>query len=238
MENSPYTNETDISKKEASKPKRRKPETIGFVAVKPESGERDVLERRHPKANLPPKSQQAPEHIGHMLMVDVEKSAAEHSQPLTGKRVDTLSRAELFSLAETIIIDGSSLRQIYETHLVGERGLRRLVAEHLRGGDLKKALRSEIIEREIDFERDPDLRDMVPGGSIGNSKVELNKLLEQATVSLSDSGEEAAFFKARAIYESHQLQQHKKQRRFIDISLGASIVVLITLVITLYLSRN
>ena len=57
------------------------------------------------------------------------------------------------------MIDGSSLRQIYETRLVGERGLRRLVAEHLRGGDLKRAFRREITEREIDFERDPAMRD-------------------------------------------------------------------------------
>ena len=220
MENSPHASEVD-GKKESRKSKSHKPETIGSLAVKPESAER-----------------KSPEHIGHMLVVDVEKSPERSSQPSTGKRIDTLSRAELFSLAETIIVDGSSLRQIYETHLVGERGLRRLVAEHLRGGDLKKALRREIIEREIDFERDPNLRDMVPEGPVGSSQVELNKLLERATASVNDSNEEAAFFKARAIYETSQLQQHKKYRRVMDIAFAGSIAALAALLIILYLSRN
>ena len=225
MENSPQASEIDAGKKESRKPKNRKPETIGSLAVKPESRERNNPER-------------APEHIGHMLLVDVEKSPERSSQPSTGKRIDTLSRAELFSLSETIIVDGSSLRQIYETHLVGERGLRRLVAEHFRGGDLKKALRHEIVEREIDFERDPNLRDMVPEGPVGNNKAELNKMLERATASVNDSGEEAAFFKARALYEASQLHQHKKHRRVLDIVFASSIVILAALLIVLYLSRN
>jgi type IV secretory pathway component VirB8 len=63
-------------------------------------------------------------------------------------------------------------------------------------------------------------------------------MLERATASVSDSGEEAAFFKARAIYETTQLQQHKKHRRLIDFSLAVAIVILVVMVIVLYLSRN
>jgi hypothetical protein len=212
-------------------------------------------------------SQPAPEHIGHMLVTANETAPATHAGRLaheaarrpvkepelpkenslpiaSGKRIETLNRAELLSMSEQIIVDGSSLRQIYESHLIGERGLRRLVAEHLHDGDLRKALRREVIEREIDFERDPAVRDMVPrqgltggGANDGRGKEALNKLLEKASVNINDNGEEAAFFKARALYEANQLQQHKQHRRLIDFGLAGVITVLIALIIVLYLSR-
>lgn len=205
------------------------------------------------------------EHIGHMLMAASEAAPINHTgksaleavrrstkglertverglRPSAGKRTETLNRVELLSLSEQIVIDGSSLRQIYETHLVGERGLRRLVDEHLRGGDVKKALRQEIIEREIDFERDPAMRDMPvvtvqpPARKPVTAKAgqaALDKMLEQAAADIQDSNEEAAFFKARALYESQQLQQHKQQRRLIDIVFAVVIAVLIAMVIVL-----
>ncbi len=235
--------ESNPEDEESSKSKRRR---SGIIAPL-------VLESKI--AEWPVAKKQAPEHIGHMLITTEAKPTGRATkatierpdQPslaaaTTEKRVETLSRAELLELSEKVIIDGSSLRQIYETHLVGERGLRRLLAEHLHGGDLKKALRREIVEREIDFERDPGLRDMAPiqipsANNPSQGKVALEKLLERADIANDDQGEEAAFFKARATYEASQLQQHKQQRRLADISLAVIITVLAVLVIIL-LSRR
>lgn len=228
--------------------------------------------KKRAKAEIEPasESEKSPEHIGHMLMTASEKAPVSHTgksaveavrrsakalersverslRPSAEKRAETLSRAELMNLSEQIVVDGSSLRQIYETHLVGERGLRRLIDEHLHGGDLKKALRREIIEREIDFERDPAIRDMAPpanpatGGEAGAgtaktgkaSQTTLNKMLEQAATEIQDSNEEAAFFKARALYEAQQLRQHKQQRHWVDVSLAVTIAVLVILVLVL-----
>jgi len=209
----------------------------------------------------PPESEKSPEHLGHMLMTASEKAPISHTgksaleaatrtlkdagrsverslRPSLEKRTETLNRVELLSLSEEIIVDGSSLRQIYETHLIGEHGLRRLIAEHERGGDLKKALRAEITAREMDFERDPAMRDMdmpdwVSSHRIKGDKKALNELLEQAAVSLDDTSEEAAFYKARALYEAGQLQQHKQQRRWIDVSLALIIISLLVIVLLL-----
>lgn len=216
-------------------------------------------------------AEKSPGHIGHMLMTASETAPVSHTgksaleaarrsakalersverslRPMPDKRVETLSRAELLNLSEQVTVDGSSLRQIYETHLVGERGLRRLIDAHLHGEDLKKALRLEIMEREIDFERDPAMRDMAPstapaisqdGATTSTTKATktsqavLNKMLEQAATEIQDSNEEAAFFKARALYEAQQLQQHKQQRRWIDVSLAFAIAILVVLVIVL-----
>lgn len=208
---------------ESSKSKQRRSAIIAPLVTKPKAAERLVTEN------------QAPEHIGHMAITTEGKRFA-----VEGKRIETLNRAELLNLSEKIAVEGSTLRQIYETHLIGERGLRRLVAEHLHGGDLNKALRLEIIEREIDFERDPGLRDMAPvqlpsTNTAQQAKTALDELLERADIVSDDRGEEAAFFKARATYEANQLQQHKQQRRLIDIGLAVIITILLVLVLILYL---
>ncbi|HZL08309.1 MAG TPA: hypothetical protein VFC50_03885 [Candidatus Dormibacteraeota bacterium] len=212
----------------------------------------------------------APERIGHMLVAANEAAPTRHisntgksvleavrradknperpperpAAPVSEKRISTISRAELLSMSEQIMIDGSSLRQIYESHLIGERGLRRLVAEHLEGRDLRKALRQEVVEREIDFERDPDVRDIIPQEvpksmvASGQGKQALDELLEKAAVNISDSGEEAAFFKARALYEASQLQQHKQSRHLVDIGVAGIIVILMGLILVLSLTRS
>jgi hypothetical protein len=218
--------ESNPEDEESSKSKRRRSGIIGPLVSGSKAAERLTADK------------QAPEHIGHMAIITEAKPTGR----ATEKRVETLSRAELLELSETVIIDGSSLRQIYETHLVGERGLRRLLAEHMHGGDLKEALHREIIEREIDFERDPGLRDMAPiqipdDVSTDKGKAALEKLLEQADLASEDKSEEAAFFKARAIYESSQLHQHKQQRRILDASLAIVITILLILVITLLIRR-
>lgn len=161
---------------------------------------------------------------------------------MTERRVETLNRSELLSLSEKIIVEGSSLRQIYETKLVGEHGLRRLVAEYMRGGDIKKALRQEIVEREIDFERDPDLRDMAPGGlpaSGGGSsgQAALEKMLAGAKVPGVDASQEAAYYQARAAYEARQAEQHNS-RKVVDVAMTTIILLLVGLVTFLIVTRG
>lgn len=242
---------------------RAREEAVEQIQPVPEQSQET---RIAPETNKISDGPRAPEHIGHMLLAseaepeqrrqeavseipaqpkaEIKTSGKElkneisHPAP-SGKRIDTLNRVELMDLGEKIVVDGSNLRQMYETHLIGERGLRRLVAEHLDGGDLRKVLRNEVLEREMDFERDPVMRDLPSSASapVGGGTATLNKLLEKAAVSVADSGEEAAFFKARARYEAvHQQQQHHQQRRIIDITLSIVIAGLVVLVVIMYLT--
>jgi hypothetical protein len=230
------------------------------------AAEQPVERRRAPEAHKLHGGPAAPEQIGHMLIaaeaapvgLRAEKASAEpvptlkaaaekvdQSKPeriATERRVETMNRTELLNLSEKIVVEGSSLRQIYETHLLGERGLRRLVAEHLQGGDLKKALRREIVEREIDFERDPMMRDRAvsDGNATATSggSVALKQMIEQAVGGVSSDNEEAAFHKAKADYEIQQQAVAHKQRRLVDISLTAAITLLVAAIIVLYLMRG
>jgi len=208
--------ELSESQERQARPKRQ-PEALGIVAV--EKGQ----------------NQRKPERIGHVLV-----SAEPEPKRVKQQRVENLNRNQLLALSEKIKIDGSSLRQIYETHLIGERGLRHLVAEYMHDGDLKQALRQEIVDRERDFERDPALRhaDDDDTDLMDLPKSSLEELLAKAELSSEQRGEETAFFKARARFEAEELQQHKQRRQLIDTSLAVIIGVLLLLVIILFLSRS
>jgi hypothetical protein len=180
------------------------------------------------------------EHIGHVIVTAEarpDRKTEKMEKPAIEKNIEQLNRNELLELSEKIIVEGSSLRQIYESHLIGERGLRRLVGEHLRGGDMPKALRREIVEREIDFERDPVLRDMAPTAAGGSASSDINQLIQKAESSLPES-EEAAFFKAKAAHDAQQFQQQQQQRRLVDVGLSLVILILLSLVIYLALTRH
>lgn len=73
--------------------------------------------------------------------------------------VRTMRRQELMAVSEKIIIEGASLKHMYDNGLFSERALRRLVTEYMKDRDIVPKLRREIIEKQIDYERDPLLRD-------------------------------------------------------------------------------
>ena len=119
-----------------------------------------VAERFRGAYSLPP------ERIGHVI---VAASSSQERGPAVGAskletsavkvKAETMDRQELLALSQKVTVEGTSLRQIYETHLISEKGLRRLVAEHLRGGNIAAVLNRELIEHDTDFERDPIFRD-------------------------------------------------------------------------------
>jgi hypothetical protein len=230
------------TEKDKSDKETRKPEDLGALAM---------ISERVAELSARFEKPAASGHVGAAALLaeakpgNASETSRESKAETKAVNVETMSRAELLSLSEKAMIDGSSLRQIYETHLIGEHGLRRLVAEYLRDGDLKKALRREIIERQIDFERDPAIRDIAvypnplsTSTTTDNGRAALDKLLKRTDLSADTRSEEAAFFKARALYEANELLQHKQRRRVADISVAAVITILLALLLVLYMSRS
>jgi hypothetical protein len=184
------------------------------------------------------------ERIGHVIVAaeslpakrsqSVEKVAAQPSAITAEKQAMTMPRTELMQISEKISVEGTSLRQVYETHLIGERGLRRLVAEHLRGGNVQKALRREIIEREIDFERDPILRDRARASVSGGGRGALGSLLQEAGAVAVATKEIVAPEKTKDDKTPSEAPQKKASNHHLaDLSLITVIVVLIILVIAI-----
>ena len=185
-----------------------------------------------------------PEDIGHVMVAattNPERSISTKPARMTkaeelsaGKQAETMNRSELLGLSEKIAVDGTTLRQIYETQLISEKGMRRIVAEHLRGGNVAKALRRELVERQIDFERDPILRDKNHGGgSDGGGKSALGAMLVKAGVSQPDDAEVigSKVSKKKKTQISQTDESAAPKSAVADVSLIALISVLLLIII-------
>jgi hypothetical protein len=76
--------------------------------------------------------------------------------------LDTMSREELLEASEKIVVGATTLRQVFETHLISERGLKQAVNEYRHGGDVRRVLAEELLIKELGYELDPQLRDRRP----------------------------------------------------------------------------
>ena len=189
------------------------------------------------------------EHIGKVVIAaesaqlresqDKKETIKTTDERTVQNRVETLSRNDLLQLSEKINVEGSTLRQVYETHLVSERGLRRLVAEYLRGGDVVRAFKRELIDRQMDFERDPKLRDAIrknmQGG--GGKSPTLQKLLAQAGVFTDDDTLSASKSKASDKRAAELASKRRNKQKAADASLITIIAVLLAVIIVLALRR-
>jgi hypothetical protein len=214
--------------------------------------ERPVAEqqRRHPEREYAAPVLVPLERIGRVVMhaeaestpavAEVEAVMAKKRSEIVGlqeRDVLTMSRAELLAATAKIIIEGSSLRHIYETNLVTEKGVRRLLVEYLRGGNVQKALRRELVEREIDFERDPILRDKGSQTITGGGADQLVELLQKAGVQIEDDAQQTATVKAQLAKKKAQQEKKQQNRRMADVALATTIAVLIGVIATLLLTR-
>lgn len=75
------------------------------------------------------------------------------------RSVENMRLEEVLNAAEKIVTGSTTVRRIYETNLISERGLRRIVNEHWRGGDVQRVLTEELLVKELGHELDPILRD-------------------------------------------------------------------------------
>ena len=181
-----------------------------------------------------------PERIGRVIITaEAPKPAKIEKATLLpiDRHVETLSRADLLELSSKISIEGTNLRNAFENHLIGEKGLRRIVIEHLRGGDIRKALKREILEHEIDFERDPMMRDKAQQSS--SNTTALNDLLQKANATAeAENKSDDMVLDARIKYAEKQKQRQQQRRSTIDVAMISTIAVLLFLVIMLVINRH
>lgn len=170
-----------------------------------------------------------PELSPSRLEVSINENNPE-AKLVADKSAETLTRQELMEVSEKILVDGNSLRQIYETRLIGERGLRRLIAEYQRGGDMQAALRREVVEHEIDFERDPAMRDAAltedapkpksggaadSGASGGTVSSSLDQLIESAASKVEGTTDGLSYYNQH-INKSSRSDRTSHHRRRMD----------------------
>jgi hypothetical protein len=160
---------------------------------------------------------------------------------LSNLKAQTMTRVELLTLASKIDIDGTNLRQVYEAHLLGERGLRRVIAIYLRGGNVKRSLRRELVEKEIDFERDPSLRDQASDAPMSGATASIEQLLEKSGINWSDQEPDEQPDKIDISNIVDTKPSDKKKPRTIkqisDLLLLGLILILVVIILALLINR-
>ena len=116
-----------------------------FVSRAPEASQAATVSERLTRPPAPERGETPP-------------AAAETAQVT----VDALSKTELLAYSAQIRVGETSLRRVFEAKMVDEKGLRRLIKEYQAGHDLRRALAREFMVKELRFERDPTLRDLLP----------------------------------------------------------------------------
>ena len=115
------------------------------------------------------------------------------------------------------------------------------MAEYQAGKDLSQALKHEVTERQIDFERDPAMRDVSGSAEQLSSETSHQKLenrIKQAESALSTTQEQVAFLKAKASFETKTRLKQTKQVRAINAVLLSIIAGLIIAVLLLVLLKR
>jgi hypothetical protein len=160
---------------------------------------------------------------------------------LTNLKAQTMTRVELLSLASEIDIDGTNLKQVYESHLITELGLRRVISIYLRGGNVKRSLRRELVEREIDFERDPSLRDQASDAPMASATASIEQLLEKSGINWSQEqvDEKPDDIDISNIVNTAKEPSQKQSKivRISDIFLVGLILIIVVIILALLINR-
>lgn len=85
--------------------------------------------------------------------------------------VERLPLADVLDMAEKIKVDNTNVREIFESHRISERGLRRIVRESLVSGNMRKVLKQELLIKAMGPELDPLYRDQPIGSQTAAAAV-------------------------------------------------------------------
>ncbi len=178
---------------------------------------------------------EAPSNKTSTKIVERIKQPANIREAFRAEEVQTMDRTEMLLISEKITVEGASLRRIYETGLIGEGQLRHLVAEYLDGKDIREDLRRDMVEHEIDFERDPQMRDRVRSHLSGKKgEGGMSALLESVGI-VNEKVDPTLQRRIESDNKRYAQQQQSKQRQRVlaDTAMATAIIVLAVAVIIL-----
>ena len=221
------------------------PERIGHVLISSEAEPASLVESvMKESSGEPPKKEH--EDMSKAMLKEESEKPARSTKEADSHRAATMSRSELLKLSEQVKVNDTTLRRIYETHLIGESGLRRLVYEYMQGGSVKEALQHEITEHETEYERDPQLRHRIVtdrGGSapaVTADDANLNELLKRAATDKDSvrTGRPASAASPKIEHTMKESEGRMRQFRALDVAFTTVILVLVALVIMLIITRG
>lgn len=99
-----------------------------------------------------------------LLQINAPSASAEineHVRAITGEQPEadsSMGMDELLIVGDSIRIEGVSISEMFRAERIDEEGLRRIVADFLRGQRIEKIVTEEVLRLQMRFERDPQLR--------------------------------------------------------------------------------
>lgn len=175
--------------------------------------------------------------VPHTAETATQSPFAESFTSHPAEREQPLDKSELLVMSQKIIIDGTSLRTIYEAKQITEGGLRHITQEYLRGGDIKKALEQELLVKEMTYERDPQMRDRL-AASYANLDAAAPKTSDDALAILHAQATEPARSMGPAVPPIATLSQRQgPSSEQLLMNAWTAVIVVLTIIAVILLFR-
>lgn len=156
------------------------------------------------------------------------------------RKVEDYTTRELVAAAEKIRIDGTTLKELYATHRLDEKALRRVVRAFIEGRSVREALSHELLEKELRYERDPKMRAArkAAGASSGPASVAavagLAIISHEAEMPQTSSGNQTA---ARQPVPDQQTLDRIRRQQITQVTLVSTLLLIFLLVVLVALIR-
>lgn len=158
------------------------------------------------------------------------------------KKIEAYSPQELDRAAEKIKIDGASLKELARVHNLDERAVRRVVSEFIKGGNVKEVLTREMVQKELQFERDPKLRQakgsdqVTGGGSVSRTDdADTESSDRQKTTAQRGPSEQDGASSGRQPRPDKATIDKLRKQQITQISVAATVVIVFAVIIVVML---
>ena len=212
------------------------------IAVKETQLRQLVKEKAHPSEAVKLASITSELPMTRQTNESVAAKREQHSKETVNQKdtsAEVISHNKLLEISEKIVVGATTLRKVFETGLVSERGLRRIVGEHLRGGNIQPILTEELLIKERGYELDPLFRDRPPSAAAQTvpSPTDQSVTYTEVTATMTEQS-----VSQDDLPESHRVLPFKKvERRSAPQLLVAAdvtaLVILVVLVLILLVIR-
>ena len=193
-----------------------------------------------------------PEKAGHIgkVLINKEKTAKpidrerQRMRSMRPEEARTMRREDLIKLSSKINVEGASLKNMFENNLFGEGALRRLVEAYLGGKELMPILKREILEKQIDYERDPLFRDRGSQRERETSSSLFDRILDHTSVGTEAKNQSETTTNQidKITSQSKQKQQpgssKELSKRFSIIGAAITVTIVVLIGLIIYLIAN
>jgi hypothetical protein len=177
----------------------------------------------------------------HQSTINLQSERSSAEAPVS--QIDSLSVPELLEVAAHVNVGKENLGEIFANHRITEPGLRHILNEYVRGGNVKKVLKQELINKELTYERDPRMRKGLAAtlsgagaaaGVVATVAAKAKPKVAKHSKRLASASKKVG---SKAIEKSRQLEQQDQEMRQFIVRLWLGVTVFLALVaLVLFLS--